>query len=378
MLHHQTIAKRKRIVSVAFPEVQLLDVTGPSETFAIAERLQPGSYAFELVAPQRGEIVSSSGLKLLAERSLRDISGPIDTLIVAGGSGVRAAVADQALVDRIAVVARDARRVASVCTGAFLLAEAGLLDGRRACTHWSAANALARRHPQVHVDPQPIYVRDRNVYTSAGITAGIDLALTLVEEDLGHQLALEVARMLVLFVRRRGGQAQFSASLAGEAATSGPVRELQSWISDHLDEDLGVEALAERACMSPRNFARVFRQQTGVTPARYVQALRVERARSLLEGGDCTISQVARVTGFGTVESFRRSFVRELGVPPSSYRDGFAQVSAQGRRDDTSLEPLSPERETTKRPHDQLRSTNDADSDPNLRRLHRDRRRRPL
>jgi transcriptional regulator GlxA family with amidase domain len=314
----------RRILLLAFPSVQLLDVTGPSETFAIAERLQPGSYAVELVAPRAGEIVSSSGLKLVVEHSLAQARGRVDTLLVAGGAGIRAAVADRELVSAIANTAQRARRVASVCTGSFLLAEAGLLAGRRACTHWAAANALARLHPDVEVDPQPIYVRDGNVYTSAGVTAGIDLALTLVEEDLGHELALAVARSLVLFVRRRGGQAQFSVSLAGETATARPLRELQSWMSDHLHEDLRVETLAQRACMSPRNFARVFRNQTGTTPARYVEALRVERARSLLEQGGHTISQVATAAGFGTVETLRRSFVRELGIPPSNYRDTVA------------------------------------------------------
>jgi len=216
-----------------------------------------------------------------------------------------------------------ARRVASVCTGAFLLARAGLLDGRRATTHWAWCEELARRFPQVAVERDPIFVADGNVRTSAGVTAGMDLALALVEEDLGPRAALEVARQLVLFVRRPGGQAQFSAGLAAQAQHA-PLRELQAWMADHLDADLGVEALAARAHMSPRSFARAFRRETATTPAAYVEALRVERARLLLETTPAAVTEVARACGFGTVETLRRAFARRLGVAPAAYRSRFA------------------------------------------------------
>ncbi len=212
----------------------------------------------------------------------------------------------------------------SVCTGAFVLARAGLLEGRRATTHWSACAALARRHPAVRVESEPIFVRDGNVYTSAGVTAGIDLALALVEEDVGRETALRVARGLVLFIRRGGAQAQFSVGLAGQEAQRASLRALQEWMAGHLAEDLSVPALAERAFMSPRNFARVFTRETGSTPAAYVEQLRLERARTLLETTDVQLAEIARRCGFGTVETLRRVFSRRLHVSPSDYRDRFA------------------------------------------------------
>ncbi|HEY1687524.1 MAG TPA: GlxA family transcriptional regulator [Solirubrobacteraceae bacterium] len=321
----------RKIVIVAFANAQILDIAGPSEVFALAERFAPGSYSVELLSSDGGEIVTSGGLTLKAHCALWDCDGKLDTLLLAGGLGVREALTDRELRDWLIATAPQARRVASVCTGAFLLAEAGLLNGRRATTHWSACQLLARRYPAIAVDPDPIFVRDGNVLTSAGVTAGIDLALALVEEDLGHEAALRVARELVLFVRRPGGQAQFSASLAGQAADIKPLRELQAWIGEHLDEDLTVEALAERVFMSPRNFARVFRAQTGLTPARYVESLRVERARALLEQGQRPIEEVATACGFGTVETLRRAFARRLGVAPSEYRQRF-RTTRQGAR----------------------------------------------
>jgi transcriptional regulator GlxA family with amidase domain len=326
----------RRVVLLAFPGAQILDITGPSEAFALAERISPRSYSIELVTSSGGELPTSGGLRLLADRSLADCRGPIHTLLVAGGAGVRDALADESLLRWLAGAAKRARRVASVCTGAFLLAEIGLLDGRRASTHWLAADALARRHPRVEVDPSPIFIGDGKVFTSAGITAGIDLALALIEDDLGHGVSLEVARMLVLFVRRPGGQAQFSVSLAGQAAERRSLRELQVWIGEHLDADLRVDELAQRVFMSPRNFARVFAEQVGVTPARYVESLRVERARSLLEDGETSIEEVARVCGFRSVEILRRSFARRLGVAPAAYRSRFrraAQPDASARTD---------------------------------------------
>ncbi len=322
----------RRIVIVAFPAVQILDVTGPSEVFALADRVSGGPhgapagggvYTVELVAPAAGPLPTSGGIELVAQHSLTDCRGRIDTLVVAGGAGVPAIEEDEGVIAWLRSAAGRSRRVTSVCSGAFLLARAGLLDGRRATTHWAACEALRRRYPNVEVELEPIFVRDGNVYTSAGVSAGIDLALALVEEDLGDRVALEVARALVLFVRRPGGQAQFSSTLAGQRAEQGSLRELQDWIVDHLDEDLSVGALAERAFMSPRNFARVFRREIGVTPASYVEALRVERARLLLESTERGVADVALRCGFGTVETLRRSFARALGVSPGEYRQRF-------------------------------------------------------
>jgi transcriptional regulator GlxA family with amidase domain len=317
----------RRVVLLAFPNVQILDVTGPSEVFAIADRICSGAaYSIELVAPGAGELPSSGSLRLVADCEAQRCTGPIDTLLVAGGLGVRSAIEDRPLLDWLAGAAARSRRVASVCTGAFLLAQAGLLDGRRATTHWSACQRLAKDYPSVQVELDSIFVRDGSTYTSAGITAGIDLALALVEEDLGSQVALQIARMLVLFMRRPGGQAQFSNTLVSQSVQIGGLRDLQAWIADHLDDDLSVSALAQRAFMSPRNFARVFASQTGQTPGRYVESLRIERARTLLQGGERTIEGDATACGFGTVETLRRSFSRRLGVSPSDYRDRFKET----------------------------------------------------
>jgi transcriptional regulator GlxA family with amidase domain len=237
---------------------------------------------------------------------------------------VRRASEDAALVAWLQETAARTRRVCSVCTGAFLLARAGLLDGRSATTHWSACAALARRYPRVRVASEPIFVRDGNVYTSAGVTAGIDLSLALVEEDVGRETSLRIARELVLFIRRGGAQAQFSVGLAGQEAQRASLRALQEWMAANLDDDLSVPALAERAFMSPRNFARVFTRETGSTPAAYVERLRIERARTLLETTDLQLAEVARRCGFGTVETLRRGFARRLHVSPSDYRDRFA------------------------------------------------------
>jgi transcriptional regulator GlxA family with amidase domain len=320
------LVMERRVVIVAIPEVQPLDVTGPAEVFAaaasVARRAGGSGYAVEVVAPGGGAVATGSGYALLAAGALEDVRVPLDTLLVAGGAGARQASAD--VVARVARLAGRARRVASVCTGAYVLAAAGLLDGRRATTHWAYCDDLERRHPAVRVERDPIFVGDGPVRTSAGVTAGMDLALALVEEDLGPRVALEVARWLVLFVKRPGGQAQFSAQLAGQAAERAPLRELQAWMADHLDADLSVAALAARAAMSERHFARAFKAETGMTPGVYVEALRVERARLALEGGAVPIDAVARRCGFGTVETLRRAFARRLGVSPGAYRDRFA------------------------------------------------------
>ena len=313
----------RRVVFVAFPGFQSLDLLGPAEVFSIAGRFASPGYRLEVASTQSGPIPTTSGVAVVPHVALEQCRGRIDTLVAVGGTGVPAALDDERLARWLRSAAPRARRVTSVCNGAFLLARAGLLDGRRATTHWAECAELARRHPEVTVDPDPIFVRDGDVYTSAGVTAGMDLALALVEEDLGRRVALKVARALVLFVKRPGGQSQFSAQLSAQLAERRPLRDLQEWMADHLDEDLSVPALADRAHMSPRNFARAFRREVGVTPAAYVEALRVERARMELEGSEDPVEVIARRCGFGTVETLRRAFHRRLGVGPAGYRARF-------------------------------------------------------
>jgi transcriptional regulator GlxA family with amidase domain len=314
----------RRVVIVAFDGAQSLDITGPAEAFSIATRFFGGEYELELVTPGGEPARCSSGLSLNADRGIDDVRGPIDTLVVAGGYGAHAAADDPRVIAWLVRAARDSRRVASVCTGAFLLAEAGLLDGRRATTHWSECAKLAEQYPQLTVEPDPIYVRDGKVFSSAGVTAGMDLALALIEDDHGADVALKTARSLVLFVRRPGGQSQFSAQLTAAPARREPLRDVQAHVAEHPAADLSVPTLAARAYMSERNFARAFRAETGMTPAAYVEAARVERARRELETTDLPVQAVAARCGFGTVETMRRAFGRRLGVNPAAYRERFA------------------------------------------------------
>lgn len=320
---------------VAFPHVQILDVTGPLEVFGRTARwlVEHGrrsdlAYEVELLAAVAGPLATSSGLRLVADRPFRAVRGGVDTLLVAGGTGTAAAMRDRDLLAWLRRIAPRVRRLGSVCSGTFILAEAGLLDGRRVTTHWGSCDALARRYPQIVVDPNPIFVRDGTVYTSAGVTAGMDLALALVEEDHGREVALQVARELVLFLRRPGGQSQFSAQLAVQAADREPLRELQSWIADHVRKDLSVTALAARVAMSPRNFARVFTREVGVTPVRFVERVRVEAARRRLEESAQGVDAVAAECGFGSAEAMRRVFLRTVRVPPSAYRSRFKSAAA--------------------------------------------------
>jgi transcriptional regulator GlxA family with amidase domain len=320
----------KRVVILAYPGLQPLDVAGPAEVFSAANRIAPGSYAVEVVAPELAPLSArSSGYGIMPAKSTSAYRGSIDTLIVAGGAGVREALQNQSLAGWIRAAARRSRRVSSVCTGAFLLAAAGLLDGRRATTHWAFCDELGRRHPEVEVDPMPIFVRDGSVWTSAGVTAGIDLALALVEDDLGPEVPREIARWLVVFLQRPGGQAQFSSHLRSVPAVRQPLRDLQAWIADNLDQDLRVEKLADRAAMSPRNFARAFRRETGLTPADYVEALRVEAARQRLERFAEPVELVSKQAGFGTPETMRRAFARRVGVAPAEYRARFTRAPDQ-------------------------------------------------
>jgi transcriptional regulator GlxA family with amidase domain len=342
----------RRVVIVVFDGVQSLDLTGPLEVFAGADlyrRVQgldaPG-YAVQTAGPGGGLVRSSSGLQLGTDLPVTDVAGPIDTLVVAGGDGVSAALDDRDLIAAIASMAGRARRVTSVCSGAFLLAEAGLLDGRTATTHWARCRELAERYPAVTVEPDPIFTRDGNVYTSAGVTAGMDLALALVGDDLGRHAALTIARHLVLFLQRSGSQAQFSAQLATQLADRDEIRDLQQWIADHPGADCSIEALARRASMSPRHLARVFAEGVGTTPARYVEGVRVEVARRRLEESSDSIEAIAAGCGFGTTETLRRAFARHFGVAPADYRSRFAvssgwQASLRARRHPGPIQPAT-------------------------------------
>ncbi|MGW3145021.1 GlxA family transcriptional regulator [Streptomyces sp. NPDC001177] len=316
---------QRTVLVVLFDGVQSLDVTGPLEVFAGAEHHTPGSYRIRTASLDGAPVRTSSALTLVPDQSLADASEP-HTLLVPGGQGTRHP--DPRLTDWLRRYGPRAERLVSVCTGAILLAAAGLLDGRRATTHWAYCDKLARDHPAVEVDPDPIYVRDGHVATSAGVTSGIDLALALVEEDLGRDTALAIARHLVVFLRRPGNQAQFSAQLAAQTARREPLREVQQWISEHPDGDLSVESLAARARLSPRHFARSFQAETGVTPGRYVDRVRLEHARRLLEDTADGVEEISRASGYGTPEAMRRAFVKALGTAPAEYRRRFRPASS--------------------------------------------------
>ncbi|MFD5496396.1 GlxA family transcriptional regulator [Streptomyces sp. GDS52] len=310
----------RSVLVVVFDDVQSLDVTGPLEVFAGAGRHSGHPYEIRTASLDGAPVRTSSGLTVVPDQALGGAEVP-HTLLVPGGDGTRRP--DPRLIDRLREHARDAERIVSVCSGALLLAEAGLLDGRRATTHWSVCDHMARTYPAVDVDPDPIFVRDGRIATSAGVTAGIDLALALVEEDHGRDTALAVARHLVVFLRRPGGQAQFSAQLAAQTARREPLRKVQQWITEHPDGDLSVESLAERAHLSPRHFARTFHSETGTTPGRYVERVRLEHARRLLEDTADGVGQVSRASGYGTPEAMRRAFVKALGTAPAEYRRRF-------------------------------------------------------
>ncbi|MBI6621115.1 GlxA family transcriptional regulator [Pseudomonas corrugata] len=314
----------KSVHVLAFANVQVLDVTGPLQVFASANDLArgqglPAPYAPTVVAAGGGAVMSSAGLALMAEPLPNESS---DTLLIAGGWGVYEAAEDPALVAWVKHQGMRSRRVASVCTGAFLLAASGWLDGRRVATHWTRCEQLARQHPKLQVEPNPIFIQDGPVWTSAGVTAGIDLALALVEEDLGRTMALEVARHLVVFLKRPGGQSQFSATLALQKR-GGRFDRLHAWIGENLTRDLGLSSLAAEAGMSERSFVRHYRAETGQTPARAVELIRVETARRLLADSAVPVKRVALQCGFGSEETLRRSFLRAVGVTPQAYRERF-------------------------------------------------------
>ncbi|EAQ77431.1 GlxA family transcriptional regulator [Blastopirellula marina] len=313
---------------LAFPQAVLLDVAGPWDVFHNANQLwekSPQPYSLELVAAAGGlQIGTAGGLPLTASKTIQSCRGPIDTLVVPAADGLEPEEVSPETIRHICRLAAQSRRVVSVCTGAFILAAAGLLNGRRVTTHWRCGSDLARRYPSISVESDQIYIRDGNVYTSAGVTAGMDLAIALLEEDLGRELALRVARNLVMFIRRAGGQTQFSTTLESQIAERDSLRDLLAWATDHLNRDLSVEALADQVHMSPRNFARVFRKELGSTPAKFIERLRVESARNMLESSTADHGEIATKCGFGGVNAMRRAFLRVLKVIPSEYRDRFS------------------------------------------------------
>lgn len=318
------------VVMLAFEGGNLVDVAGPLQAFDTANHLRPpGTTGYRLltVSEHGGAITTSPGLPLLTE-PLSTLSGKsIDTLIVPGGLPPEGPVHLGGLVAWLRRNAQRPRRLCSVCTGAFLLADAGLLDGRRCTTHWSRAAELASRRPALRMDSDSIFVRDGNIWTSGGVTAGIDLSLALVEEDLGHEVAIATARQLVMFVKRPGGQSQFSRPLALQASRSGRFATLHSWIAANLDADLCVERLAEHAGMSPRTFARAYVAETGTTPAKSVEMIRLEAACRALEETGLPLKRIAAMTGLGSEQNLRRVIQRQFGIGPADYRARFARAA---------------------------------------------------
>jgi transcriptional regulator GlxA family with amidase domain len=307
----------RRVAFLIFPDFQLLDAAGPIAAFEIAERYLPGSYELRLIAPQKGPVASTSGVTMNASGFGR--AAAIDTLIIAGGEGTRPAALEPRIVKFVRLCGVEARRVASVCSGAYILAATGLLDGRPATTHWTRSRDFARRFPRVKLNADRIFTRSQKFWTSAGITAGIDLSLALIAEDLGESVARKVAQQLVVYYRRPGGQSQFSTLLDLERA-DGRFATLLDHVRSNLRDRLSVEELAAKACMSPRNFARTFQAETGTSPARAVMRLRAETARAQIESGRTPVQEIARNCGFGDAERMRRAFVTLFGRPPSALR----------------------------------------------------------
>jgi transcriptional regulator GlxA family with amidase domain len=312
----------RRVVIVGYPDVELLDVACVSDTFDAANRLgaAPG-YAIEFATLGAQPAVSGSGLVLAGQHALERTKGPLDTLVVAGGLGHEKAAADPVLVAHVRRLARESRRVSSVCSGTGVLAAAGLLDGRRCTTHWGVAKSLATRYPRIEVDPKPLYIKDGNVYTAAGVTSGLDLTLAFVEEDHGAELARAVARALVTYLHRPGNQAQVSMFVRDPAPENSVVRKLVTHIAANLDDDLGAAALADRAGVSERHLTRLFLDHVGRPPAKYVRETRTEAAARLLTSTALPLAAIARRCGFGSAETLRQAFVGQYGIPPSRYRN---------------------------------------------------------
>ena len=322
----------RRIVFAVYDGVALFDLSGPIEAFRIATeaalKQPPKAYECIVVSSRGGRVRTASGVDLIT-KSLRTLAGTtIDTLFAVGAFSVEDVIRDRALIRWFRNTAPACRRVCSVCSGAFLLAAAGILDGHRAATHWRQVSRLANEYPNVTVEPDAIYVHDRGVWSSGGASSCIDLALALIEQDAGRKVALKVAQFLVVYLKRAGGQSQYSALLDAQAhSESDRFAELEQWIVEHLNTDLGVEKLARRVNMSPRNFARVYAQTRGRTPAKAVAAIRIDVARRRLEETTDRIETVAEHTGFTGEEQMRAAFIRSLGVPPREYRKRFASTA---------------------------------------------------
>jgi transcriptional regulator GlxA family with amidase domain len=315
----------RKVVIVGPPPVQVLDVTGPLEVFSNAP-----DYKIQLANPGHERTLRTNrGIVLGDATPMADVRGPIDTLVIAGGPGAESGSYDPNFIAWIVKAAGQSRRLASICTGAFVLAEAGLLNGKQAVTHWSFCDRLAREYPKVVVRPEPIYLRDGSIYTSAGITAGIDLSLALVEEDYGHETALKIARFLVMFLVRPGGQAQYSHMLSHQAMTSQPLRELQVWMLQHLRDDLTVESLAERIGVSARHFTRVCLRETGMNPGQFVDRMRVEAAQQIIDSSSHGLKEIADSCGFKSADAMRRTFLRVLGVTAAEYASRFKSTLAR-------------------------------------------------
>jgi transcriptional regulator GlxA family with amidase domain len=316
----------RRLAILMYPRVRELDVAGIVDVFSSANAILPEErrYVIEFISTEKSpELAGMFGLQLRGGPHYSTLKGGVDTLLVPGGIGIEAGQAQPALLKWLRKQAQSSRRVGSVCVGAFLLAEAGLLDGRRATTHWAFAQKMAEQFPAVKVDPDPIWVKDGNLYSAAGATSGIDLCLALLEEDHGRKVALEVARMLVVFLCRPGNQAQFSVSLQEQTTENRPLRDLQVWMLDHLADDLTVPALAARAAMSDRNFQRVFTRELGKSPAHYVEEIRIEAVRRKLERSTQSMEEIATACGFNSADVMGRSFLRQLKVTPAEYRGRF-------------------------------------------------------
>ena len=322
--------RKRQVVIVAMPNTMLLNVAGTFDVFSHANVFIEEKYGlsegYKVVVVSRDSsdvTMGRSNVGLYSRQRLENIEGKIDTLLITGHPALSVWKKKAEFVQWLKKTAKKTRRIGSVCRGAFLLAEAGLLKGKRATTHWKFCKDLQLQFPEIMVEGAPIYIKDGNVYTSAGVSAGIDLALALVEEDYGREVALNVARDLVLYLRRPGNQSQFSRILSQQEAEHEPIRELQSWLLDHLQEPLSVEQLAEQCSMSPRNFSRVFQKEMGVTPGKYLEKLRVETARQLLEESSLSIEQIAGECGLGSADTMRRLFLRHLKSTPSEYKRSF-------------------------------------------------------
>jgi len=319
----------RHIVVLVYPDIMAMDVCGPMEAFAMANALAGrGLYRLSVTAVTTDPIATSLGFSIVPNSALADLDGPIDTLLVAGGYGHVAALSDPALIGWLREAAPKARRHGSICTGAFPLAASGLLDGKRATTHWALAPSFAQNYPATTLEIDSIFVRDGQTYTSAGITAGIDLALALIEEDHGRTFALRVARSLVVFLKRPGGQSQFSTHLQAQFSAVPALRKAQEWALAHLADDLSAEALAAHVGMSERSFRRLFVDELHETPREYVERIRLDEARRQIEDTDLPAQTVAKRCGFGSVHSLRRAFVRQLGVTPQWYRAQFQKTEA--------------------------------------------------